>query len=855
MPANVILATGTMLVERYRIVKMLGRGGFGAVYKAWDTRLNSPCAVKENFDTNTESERQFAREASLLAGMRHPHLPVMIDHFIIPGQGQYLVMDFVAGDDLLSILEKTGQPLDEAQVLPWFIQVCDALNYLHSRKQPVIHRDLKPANIRITPDGDAMLVDFGIAKTFDPSSKTTMGARAVTPGYSPPEQYGFGSTDARSDIYALGASLYTLLTAKLPVESVQRTVGVALPPPRSLNPRISPATEAIILKAMALLPANRFQTGAEFKAALSRAQTHPMVDQGLSSTVTLHSATAPPAAQPAMAIPQAAPLPQRKAASKRLLPWLVLGGLVGIVGIGLAIGLLAQNQAAPASPTVVALTGATNTPAPTRAPGLSHTPTETALITPLSPIPTPAPPLATETPMPTAMPELPVLAATALPVGLQSITAANAASLELVARWGRGTIEEIVWSPDGEMVAIAGSIGVHLYDAQTFETLAYFETGVWAYAVAFSPDGTLLAAGLEDATIRLWRIADQTPLQTLEGHSGAVWSVAFSPDGSLLASGSADSDINLWSLPDGSFVRQLTGHLYGVYTVDFSPDGQLVASGGGDNTVRLWNTADGTQISGQMGHARRVYSVAFSPDGTILASGSQDDTLRLWDVADGVVIETLSGHTDDVNAVAFSPDGSLLASASSDGTARLWQVADAALVRQTENRTDAVASVAFSPDGNTIAVGAIDGTFQTWQAADGASEQIFDGLADVVRCLDYSPDGTRLAAGYSDGKIRLWDTTNGNVLRVLTGHTGSVSSVAFSPDGSVLASGSADTTIRLWRVSDGALLRMIEGHSQEVTSVAFSPDGTRLASASRDGWLRLWQASDGAPIDALGGGS
>ncbi|MBN1147608.1 MAG: serine/threonine protein kinase, partial [Anaerolineales bacterium] len=216
------LEPGEVVNNRYRIVKILGQGGFGAVYRAWDTNFNLPCALKENLETRPEARRQFEREARMLRTMKHSNLPLVIDYFILPEKGQYLVMDYVEGQDLQQMVETSGGPLPEAQVLNWISQICEALVYLHSQKPPIIHRDIKPANIRITPQGQAMLVDFGIAKLFDPGLETTTGARAVTPGYAPFEQYGQGVTDQRTDIYALGATMYTLLTGERPAESVQR---------------------------------------------------------------------------------------------------------------------------------------------------------------------------------------------------------------------------------------------------------------------------------------------------------------------------------------------------------------------------------------------------------------------------------------------------------------------------------------------------------------------------------------------------------------------------------------------------------------------------------------------------------
>jgi serine/threonine protein kinase len=266
------LQTGQILNNRYRIVRKIAEGGFGAIYRGYDITLKRPCALKENFDTSPQAQKQFEHEAVILANLDHPNLPRVTDHFSIPAQGQYLVMDFIEGEDLQEMLDRVGSLLPESQVLPWIDQICDALEYLHSQKPPIIHRDIKPANIKITPQDNAILVDFGIAKVYDPHTKTTIGARAVTPGYSPPEQYGQGTTDARSDVYALGATLYTLLTGKEPQESVEILAGVKSPVPLQnlSNPSISAGVSAAVGRAMEIDAARRFQSVAEFNNALRK---------------------------------------------------------------------------------------------------------------------------------------------------------------------------------------------------------------------------------------------------------------------------------------------------------------------------------------------------------------------------------------------------------------------------------------------------------------------------------------------------------------------------------------------------------------------------------------------------------
>ena len=262
------LTIGTFLVNRYRIVRLLGQGGFGAVYRAWDQNVNTPCALKENFESSPEATRQFAREAQMLASLRHPNLPKVTDHFTIPGQGQYLVMEYIDGKDLQQILSENKGPAAESQALPWMLQILNALEYLHAQTPPIIHRDIKPANIRVTPQGQAILVDFGIAKLFDPIHKTTVGARAITPGFSPIEQYGQSSTDARTDIYALGATIYTLLSGNIPPESISRTLKDQLVDLQSLNPGVSSHVAFAVQKAMHLVPEERWQTAREMREYL-----------------------------------------------------------------------------------------------------------------------------------------------------------------------------------------------------------------------------------------------------------------------------------------------------------------------------------------------------------------------------------------------------------------------------------------------------------------------------------------------------------------------------------------------------------------------------------------------------------
>ncbi len=272
------LETDLVLNNRYRIMKLLGEGGFGEVYQAWDMRLEAICAVKRNLQPSLEARRQFEQEARMLFKLIHQNLPRVHDYFKGSEDEQYLVMDFVEGENLREHIYRVRIPSVE-QALVWIDQVCDALNYLHTRQPPVVHRDIKPANIIITPEGKAMLVDFGIAKA-DPQMRTLSGARAWTPGFAPPEQYGQGRTDARSDVYSLAATAYALLTGESPPDAMDVAAGTMKParPANEINPAVPVFVSRAIGKAMQFNREQRTPSAEEFRQSLKK-RTRPAAEK------------------------------------------------------------------------------------------------------------------------------------------------------------------------------------------------------------------------------------------------------------------------------------------------------------------------------------------------------------------------------------------------------------------------------------------------------------------------------------------------------------------------------------------------------------------------------------------------
>jgi hypothetical protein len=318
------------VIGHYRIVRVLGHGGFGAVYEAEDTQQPGlHVALKETFDPTSIGSYQ--KEFAVLRTLQHPNLPRYYEMFEYLGNG-YLVMELVPGQSLDEVLDsQAGQPLLESQVLGYTIQVCDALSYLHSQNPPIIHRDIKPANIRITPAGLIKLVDFGLLKQG--TGTTQSSRRGLTPAYAPIEQYGLVAglhTDPRSDIYSLGATLYHLLTGQVPLPAADRIAVTPdpLPPPQRVNPRLSPHVASAVMTAMNLLPKDRYADAATMKQALLKQPVHaPVPPQGAPHVANVPQ-TLPVANKPPLAVALTVAL-------------LVITGVPGlVVGVG-AIGILA----------------------------------------------------------------------------------------------------------------------------------------------------------------------------------------------------------------------------------------------------------------------------------------------------------------------------------------------------------------------------------------------------------------------------------------------------------------------------------------------------------------------------------
>ncbi|MDW8403025.1 serine/threonine-protein kinase [Chloroflexus sp.] len=623
-----MIAPETVLQGRYRIITQIAKGGMGAVYQARDLRLRIDVALKQTLFNDEAYRQAFEREAQILARLRHQALPRVIDHFIDP-QGQFLVMEFIHGEDLGNQLARLGRRFASPQVLPmvikWMDQLLDVLTYLHTRPVPVIHRDIKPKNLKLTPSHDIILLDFGLARggmtvSAGIEGSGTRKVYGFTPPYAPYEQMRDGEPDPRSDIYSLSATLYHLLTGTLPPDAMTRMARLVngqpdpLRPIRSLAPHVPEGLAQLIEQGMATLIDQRPQSAREMREALHRLRGKPA------------AAAAPAALRPISQPP------------------------------------------APSASTPPPVSDTTETP-----PALP--PVETP------PSPSPAP---VGTMLRRLITGSQVRSVAFSPdgkwllAGYDDYTVGiwDASTGEQVAslRGHESTVRTVAWHPDGKLAATGSDDEtVRLWRTDDWQPLQIIQhPSCPIESIGFSPDGRYLAVGGWGNAITLYEIR-QGKIEPIGLFTCPfVHSLHFSPDGSLLAAGCYDGAIYLWQVADHRQLDPISGFNTFIYSVAFDPSGSIIAASSGA-TIRLWRLKDRLLLDTLQGHTAPVRELAFSPRSPILASVSEDRSVRFWQVEHAQPLPLILEHSAGVSCLSFSPDGQLLATGAHDGRICLWQ--------------------------------------------------------------------------------------------------------------------------------------------------------------------------------------
>ncbi len=409
----------------------------------------------------------------------------------------------------------------------------------------------------------------------------------------------------------------------------------------------------------------------------------------------------------------------------------------------------------------------------------------------------------------------------------------------------------VAYSPDGQYLLTNSEAAAQLWDAATGQKqrrFAGFSDQVTG--VAFSPDGTWVAASSLDKTARVWDLRTAQELLRLD-HPDGVMDVGFSPDGRYLLTACVDGIARLWDARTGREVLQFVGHRFGVAAVAFSHDGRYVATAGWDTTARLWDAQTGQELRSFWGHAHILHGVAFSPDDRYLVTSSADRTARLWDVQSGRELRRFTGHRGEIQEAVFSPDGQYVLTASDDHTARLWRVRGS--THQFLERGACISAVKLSPDSQYLVTVTLDKEMRLWDVQSGQELRDFVGPTDTITSLAFSPDGKLVLTGHKDNTARLWDVQTGQVTRQFANHTGEVTDVTFSPDGKYALSSSTDKTVRLWDTQTSQELRRFTSSTGlPFYRVAFSP-GARHVVASAYTLIMMWDAQTGEQLQRIDG--
>jgi WD40 repeat protein len=860
---------------RYRLERLLGRGGMGEVYLAADTRLGRHVAVKFLSPKVADDARvraRFAREALITARLQHPSIVGLHDIGSAPTGEPFYVMRLVPGKSLADAIQKTATLRDRLALLPHLLHVADALAFAH--RQRIVHRDLKPANVLVGEFGETVVVDWGLAKDLRSGESvaerplieegadlaTRAGAVIGTPAYMSPEQAEGKPVDEHADVYAIGAMLYELLAQRPPYrgESGDATVEkVRAGPPAPLD-QVAPGAPAdlcaIAGKAMTREPTARYRTAAELAEELRRFQTGQLVavhHYSLGELVKRWIAR------------------HRSALSVAALFTVVLVAL-GSYGLVQIVRSRDQARAAEADATARALS---SEEAQGRQALVDGHPLEAAALL------------------------VDAMAGDPRPAVRFLLARAEAYNIPLVRKVGQvDPVNAVAVSPDGSRMVVAGEHGLlAILDARTgtvLQRLSGIEGGVWS--AQFSPDGQRVVAcgqalyGLmfdaasgkalfkfkadshvrfsgdgnqiltsDNTDVVLLSAATGERLQTLSAPYATevpnfgqplIEDMAFSRDGSRIGAAFSDGTAHVWEVSTGRDVLDLNGHARGMlHSVAFSPNGDRILTSGEDGTARTWDATNGKPLVVLEGHGAAVITARFSPDGTLIATGGNDGSARLWDAGSGALLGIALGPSAFMTVVEFSADGTSLLTAGRDGGIRLWDLRGySAISTFAQPNHVGIEAIAIAPDGVHVMTSSHD-VYDWSRPSAGVTTLTTPFKSEAGWTISFAPDGRHVAVSGGDDlrgpdtRTAILPSSGGSSAEVVVG--GAVRSNAFDQSGDRMVTIGDHTAM----VSDpGSGQRLITvSEASDVWDAVLSPDGSRLAIGMHDGTAEVRDVPSG----------
>lgn len=417
------------------------------------------------------------------------------------------------------------------------------------------------------------------------------------------------------------------------------------------------------------------------------------------------------------------------------------------------------------------------------------------------------------------------------------ITPDNAPTVSEIMRIGEGYLSEFVYSPDGQTMLFAGSLGLWRYNVATPDIPPQRIGTNALYSVNFNSTGTLAVTGGVLGMVEIWDVATWTPLFIIPVHTHAVRQVHFSPDDTQLVAIAGDT-AQILDVATGAVLHSLTGHKRPVYDVSYNSEGTQIATASFDDTVKLWDALTGELLMTLTENTESVLCVKYNPEGNLVASSSYDGMVRVFNSTTGELLQTLEGHTQVPYEMEYTEDGQTLFTIAQDNTVCSWDVATGDVNEVWE--VPPVSEFTQSPDGRMIMLNSYENPVRVWDLETDETLFTFDGVfLPPFQAMTYTPDDGQLRTGAFDDGVWVWDIATWELVEMVQGEMERTEAIATSPDGGVKAMALENGDIALTN-ADGDVLTTLVGHTMPVIGLTFTADGTSLISVGSDGTIRLW---------------